>query len=225
MLRKKTVSSRTRAWNYFLHTDAKPTGITAYKSTWAGDQIWYTWSLMIGESSEWHRKSTSGSCIIWTSPWAFINSVLVTYKHLAHLLQNSAYPHSHTHFLSCNCSLACFGQNKQAQNDQKSWGTSSVLMCLGWRWLENDHARQVWGVLICPLPVCRNWETSLRKGDSWQRIYAHKQWCLCSASGGCEGRCTDDHLIASLSWLAEKLWSPRSECGSRKAKQPSWLHT
>lgn len=66
--------------------------------------------------------------------------------------------------------------------------------------------RQVWGVLTCPLAVCRARETSpLGRGDSWQRMHAHQQWCLCSASGGCEGRCTQ--IITWLLSPALQAWA------------------
>lgn len=86
MLHKKPVSSRTCAWNYFLDTDAKTNwdhSIQKYlnrkmeviKSGTQG--VSWMWSLVNDTG-----RSTSDSCIIWTSPWALINGVLVAYKNL-----------------------------------------------------------------------------------------------------------------------------------------------
>lgn len=192
----------------------------------AGTQgVSWFWSLVNDT-----RTRASGSCIIWTSPWTLINGVLVTYKNLPHLLQNFALSYQ----LSQLQLFPGFFWSKQTGSEQPKKlrelicaNLSCVEMIREWSCKQLDEFEECWPALwLCVGKDMSSAERWLLAED------AHTQpvmslLCICGLRRRVH---TDDHPtavlhVASLSWLAEKLRCHRSECGSRKAKQLSWLHT
>lgn len=171
---------------------------------------------MNAKSCEWHEdtgRNTSGSHIIWTSPLALINDVVVTYKNLSHISCDILLP-LYFPFLSCSCSLSCFSWNEQAQ-PKKAEGGHLCYPLLGGnnQGVIMQTVQVAWGVLTCPVAVGgKGGEVTPSRGCMLMTSDGVR-----SASGGCKGRYTQSSdccillyvYLANLSTVSREAMMPQ----------------
>ena len=188
MSHEKTVSSITRAWYYFLDTDAKnqlgSQLMKVLEQRDRGDRIWCTGCPMNVKSHDWHEgpgRNTSGSRVIEQVPWHWL---MVWWSHTRTYHKSLAiflYPLIPT--FSAPVVLWPFSVGTSRLN-QKCWRSPSVLTCLGWKQLGSDHAGSSATFRSVDLFCADGWE----RGDT----SSEERWLLV------EWACSQSVMVSAL---------------------------